>query len=106
MLKMMPDGRCERWNDLWSHSYYYDEKCDGCKYIVQIGKRKFCGKCEGGRVILHDVIRSQIGCVFCENYTKKLDSAKCLRCLDEHPDAPPFAMAKICKRGVYKNARD
>ena len=38
--------------------------------------------------------------------TKNLDSAKCLKCLDEHPDAPPFAMDKICKRGVYNNARD
>lgn len=105
MLKMMPDGRCERLNDLWSHSYYYDEKCDGCKHIVKIGNRKFCGNVEP-RVGLHQAIRAQIGCIFCENYTEKLDSAKCLQCLDEHPDAPPFAMDKIRKRGVYNNACD
>lgn len=105
MLKMLPDGHCERWNTLWGHSYYYDTECDGCKYIVKIEKRRFCGKCEG-RLALHNVIRSQIGCTFCENYTKKLDSKKCLYCLESHPDAPPFSMDKICKRGIYKNAID
>jgi len=94
MLKMLPDGHCERWNDLWSHCYFYDEKCEGCKEIIQIGKRKFCGKCEG-RVSLHQVIRGQIGCTFCPSYTKKLDSVECLKCLEDYPDAPVFEMDVI-----------
>lgn len=37
---------CERWNDLPTHSYFYDEKCEGCKHIITIGygKKKFCGR--------------------------------------------------------------
>ena len=37
---------CERWNDFPTHSYFYDEKCEGCKHIITMGygKKKFCGK--------------------------------------------------------------
>ena len=88
------DCPIHREEELWSHSTYYDEKCGQCKHIVQIGKRKFCGLC-AGRCTLHQVIRGQIGCVCCDNYTKKLDSAVCMKCLEEHPDAKPFEMGKI-----------
>lgn len=91
MLKFKEDGKCSRWDELWSHSYFYNEKCDGCDYIVEIEGRKFCGKCEG-RVAEHQVIRSQIGCHYCDNYTKKLTSAVCRKCLREHPNAKTFKM--------------
>lgn len=92
-MKNEYDAGCpiNRENELWSHSTYYDEKCEGCKEIVQIGKRKFCGLTPG-RTTLHQVIRSQIGCICCKNYTKKPDSAICLKCLEDHPDAKPFEM--------------
>lgn len=79
---------------LWGHSTWYDEQCGNCKMIVQIGKRKFCGLCPP-RVALHQVVRGQIGCIWCDNYTKKLDCAACLKCLDEHKNAKPFCMSKL-----------
>ena len=88
------DCPIHREEELWSHSMYYDEKCGQCKHIVQIGKRKFCGLC-AGRCTLHQVIRGQIGCTFCGDYAKKLDSAVCMKCLEDHPDAKPFEMGKI-----------
>ena len=39
---------------------------------------------------------------YCPNCGAKMDGCE----LDEHPDAPPFSMDKICKRGVYNNAHD
>nr|DAQ46153.1 MAG TPA: hypothetical protein [Caudoviricetes sp.] len=87
---------------LWGHSTWYDEQCGDCKKIVQIGKRKFCGLCSA-RVTIHDVVRAQIGCTWCENYTKKLDSSVCLKCLEEHKNAEPFCMSKI--RGLDPYAK-
>lgn len=103
MLKIRPDGKCERWDELWSHSYFYDEKCDGCPHIVSIAGRKICGKIEGGRVSLHQVARSQLGCTFCSNYTKKLGSAVCVECIKAHPDHKPFQYMRTDELGLPVN---
>lgn len=58
--------------------------CDGdyehCKHVVKIGKQEYCGFVPG-RCALHQVIRSQAGCLWCKWSTKDIDSAKCLPCL-------------------------
>lgn len=94
MLKFKEDGKCSRWDELCSHVYFYDEKCDGCKWIYEIAGRKFCGKIDVARVATHETIRGQIGCNFCKNYTKPLNSKVCLDCIREHPDAKVFEMYK------------
>lgn len=96
----MSECPIKRENELWTHSMWYDDKCKGCKEIVQIGKRKFCGVTPA-RCGLHQIIRSQIGCIGCEHYTKNLDCKTCLSCLEEHPQVPPFEMkSTIDKQGV------
>lgn len=77
------------------NSYCLDEKlrkwmngpgndCGGdwehCKHVVMIGNQSYCGYCPG-RCALHQVVRSQAGCLWCKHSTKNLDSAKCLPCL-------------------------
>lgn len=63
-----------------------DFNCDGdsnkCKYVVKFGKQEYCGYCPP-RVTLHQVIRSQAGCLFCKYATKKLSYEKCISCLSE-----------------------
>ena len=83
--------RCERWNDLPTHCYYYDEKCEGCKQVVIINGKKFCGRTEG-KVDLHQIVRGQMGCLFCKYYTKKLNSRVCEDCMINHKDNPPFEL--------------
>lgn len=82
-----------RENELWSHSLFYDEKCGKCKFIVQIGGRKFCGNCPP-RVALHQAVRGEIGCMYCDNYSRRLDSPVCLKCLADHPNAEKFELWK------------
>lgn len=94
MLKFKEDGKCSRWDELWSHTYFYDKKCDGCKWIEELAGRKFCGKIEGARVAMHETIRGQIGCNFCRNYTKPLKAKVCQDCIRNHPDAKVFEMYK------------
>lgn len=61
-----------------------DMKCGGnpdeCRFVVQIGKRRYCGWCPP-RCTLWEVIRDQAHCLFCKHYTKKLSSAVCGPCL-------------------------
>lgn len=60
------------------------DACDGdyanCKCVVKFGNQEYCGYCPG-RCGLHQVIKSQAGCLFCKYATKNLYSAKCLPCL-------------------------
>lgn len=84
---------CERWNDLPTHSYFYDEKCEGCKHIITMGygKKKFCGRSYPGAWGSSN-IRSQMGCLFCKHYTKKITCQTCQECMYEHADNPPFKL--------------
>lgn len=58
--------------------------CDGdsnkCKYVVKFGKQEYCGWCPP-RCSLHQVIKSQAGCLWCKYATKRLDYPKCIECL-------------------------
>lgn len=84
---------CERWNDFTTHSYFYDEKCEGCKHIITMGygKKKFCGKSYPGTWGSPN-IRGQMGCLYCKNYTKKITCQTCQKCMYEHADNPPFKL--------------
>lgn len=84
---------CERWNDLPTHSYFYDDKCDGCKHIITMGygKKKFCGKSSPKKWTGVD-IRGQMGCLYCKHYTKKITCQTCQECMYEHADNPPFKL--------------
>ena len=61
-----------------------DTDCNGdykhCNRIVRFGKQEYCGFTPG-RCGIHQVIRTQAGCLFCKYATKNLDCAKCLPCL-------------------------
>lgn len=58
--------------------------CDGdserCGHLLRIGKQEYCGYCPA-RCGLHQIIRSQAGCLFCKYSTRKLDYPKCVECL-------------------------
>lgn len=84
---------CERWNDLPTHSYFYDERCEGCKHIITMGygKKKFCGKSSPKKWTGVD-IRGQMGCLFCKHYTKKVTCQTCQECMYEHAYNPPFKL--------------
>ena len=72
------DEKRRRWN------FGPDFHCDGdavkCRYLVKIGGQEYCGWCPP-RCTLHQVVRSQAGCLWCKYATKGLESAKCLPCL-------------------------
>lgn len=82
---------CERWNDLPTHSYFYDDKCEGCRHIIKMGhgRKKFCGRSYPGTWGSPD-IRGQMGCLYCKHYTKKITCQTCQECMYEHADNPPF----------------
>lgn len=84
---------CERWNDLPTHSYFYDEKCEGCKHIITMGygKKKFCGRIYPGTWGSPN-IRGQMGCLYCKHYTKKITCQTCQECMYENADNPPFKL--------------
>lgn len=84
---------CERWNDLPTHSYFYDEKCDGCRHIIKMGygRKKFCGKTPPRKRAAVN-IRGQMGCLYCKHYTKKITCQTCQECMYEHADNPPFKL--------------
>ena len=58
--------------------------CDGdpsiCKSLVRFGKQEYCGFCPP-RCGLHQIVKSQAGCLFCRYYTLSLDSLRCNSCL-------------------------
>ena len=62
----------------------HDVPCNGkpekCSYLVKFGKQEYCGWCPP-RVALHQVIRGQAQCIFCEYATKKLSYPRCVECL-------------------------
>lgn len=62
----------------------HEHFCDGdpakCGYTVKVGKQVYCGY-RPGRCALHQVIKSQAGCLFCVNYTKKWTCSVCVECL-------------------------
>ena len=77
MTKYCNDEKLRTWN-------LGQNVCEGdfnhCKYRVIFGKSEYCGYTPG-RCTLHQIIRSQAGCLFCKYATKKLSSAKCEPCL-------------------------
>ena len=77
MTRYCEDEKLRLWN-------LGPNECNGdyekCKRVVKFGNQAYCGYTPG-RCGLHQVIRSQAGCLFCKYSTKNLDSAKCLPCL-------------------------
>lgn len=59
-------------------------ECDGdsekCGFLVRIGKQEYCGYCPP-RCALHQIIRSQAGCLFCKYATRNLSCTRCADCL-------------------------
>lgn len=87
--------------ELWGHSTWYDEKCGNCVNIIQIGKRKFCGLTPP-RCTIHQCVRDQIGCIFCKNYTKRLDCVACMACLEANEGVSAEEMIRRNKE-IYDN---
>ena len=58
--------------------------CDGdsakCKQLIRIGKQEYCGF-SPPRCNVHQVVRSQAGCLFCKYATRNLNYTKCVECL-------------------------
>lgn len=54
-----------------------------CKYEIKFGKVGYCGYCPA-RCGLHEVIKSQKGCMWCIHYTKDLKSKVCMECLEHY----------------------
>lgn len=75
-----------REDELPTHSLFYDEKCGDCPFVLKLENRLLCGKTPP-RVTMHQSIRSQIGCIGCDNYTKDLTAAVCRKCLQKYPNA-------------------
>ena len=72
------DEKRRQWN--FGPSFHCDGDSAKCRYLVKFGKQEYCGYCPP-RCTLHQVIRSQAGCLFCLFATKGLSCAKCLPCL-------------------------
>ena len=70
--------KLRKWNR--GPDFQCDGDADACKYLVRFGTQCYCGWTPP-RVTLHQVIRSEAGCLFCRYATHKLTSAKCEECL-------------------------
>lgn len=73
------EGRM-RWN-LGQDATCPEDK-EHCKFLVYFGQQAYCGHCPP-RCVVHDLVRSQAGCLFCKHTTKKLTCATCAECLSE-----------------------
>lgn len=52
-------------------------------FDIMIGKRRITGELTEN-VTLHHGVRHQLGCTWCKNYTKKIDSAVCTKCCEKY----------------------
>lgn len=63
---------------------YYTQDCGNCIKVIEFNGMKFCGD---NIITRHQRIRTELSikgfnCVWCNNYTKNIDSAVCTRCME------------------------
>lgn len=77
----MPDYCTDKKKRDWMLGH---DVCDGdnakCNHKVMFGKQEYCGYCPP-RCGLHQIVKSQAGCIWCKYYVKDLNSSRCLPCL-------------------------